>query len=67
VELPVKKFLKWTGFVVAGLAGVAALGIAYLNFASERERLMSPIALPRFAVLTPEETVAICEFLQSRG
>ncbi len=62
-----KKFLKWTGFVVAGLAGVAALGIAYLYFASERESLMSPIALPRFAVLTPEETAAIYAFLQSRG
>jgi hypothetical protein len=32
----VKKFLKWTGFVVAGLAGLALLGFAYLYFASER-------------------------------
>jgi cytochrome c553 len=33
----VKKFLKWLGFVVAGLAGVALLGIAWIYFASERE------------------------------
>lgn len=32
-----KKFLKWTGFVVAGLAGLALLGIAYIYFVSERE------------------------------
>lgn len=32
-----KKFLKWLGFVVAALVGVALLGFAYLYFASERE------------------------------
>jgi cytochrome c553 len=29
--------LKWTGFVVAGLVGLALLGIAYIYFVSERE------------------------------
>ena len=29
--------------------------------------LMSPTALARFSVLTPEETTAIYEFLQSRS
>jgi cytochrome c553 len=33
----VKKFLKWTGFVVAGLVGLALLGYAWIYFASERE------------------------------
>jgi cytochrome c553 len=33
----VKKFLKWLGFVVSGLVGLALLGIAYIYFASERE------------------------------
>jgi cytochrome c553 len=33
----VKKFFKWTGFVVAGLVGVALLGIAYIYFVSTRE------------------------------
>jgi len=30
------KILKWMGFVVAGLVGLALLGFAYLYFASER-------------------------------
>ena len=33
----VKKFLKWTGFVVGGIAVVALIGVAYLYIASERE------------------------------
>jgi cytochrome c553 len=33
----VKKFLKWTGFVVAGLLGIALLGFAYIYVASELE------------------------------
>lgn len=32
----VKKILKWTGLVVAGIAGLIVLGLAYLYFASER-------------------------------
>lgn len=32
-----KKVLKWMGFVVAALAGLALLGYAYIYFASERE------------------------------
>lgn len=31
-----KKILKWTGLVVAGIAGLIVLGLAYLYFASER-------------------------------
>jgi len=33
----VKKILKWTGFVVAGISGLVVLGVAYVYFASERE------------------------------
>jgi cytochrome c553 len=33
----VRKFLKWMGFVVASLVGLALLGFAYLYFASERQ------------------------------
>jgi mono/diheme cytochrome c family protein len=33
----VKRFFKWTGFVVAGLVGAALLGYAYIYFVSERE------------------------------
>lgn len=32
-----QKFLKWTGFVVAGIAGVVLLGMAWVYFASARE------------------------------
>jgi cytochrome c553 len=49
----VKKFLKWTGFVVAGLVGLALIGYAYLYFASERElereftsAEVAPLAIP---------------------
>jgi cytochrome c553 len=33
----VKKFFKWMGFVVAGLAGLVLLALAWVYFASERE------------------------------
>ena len=32
-----KKFLKWTGFVVAGLVGIVSIGALYVYFASENE------------------------------
>ncbi|HLA71313.1 MAG TPA: c-type cytochrome [Steroidobacteraceae bacterium] len=32
-----KKFLKWTGFVVAGLVGIALISAVYVYFASESE------------------------------
>jgi mono/diheme cytochrome c family protein len=42
-----KKFLKWTGFVVAGLVGIVLIGALYVYFASESEFSR------RFAVATP--------------
>lgn len=48
-----KKFLKWTGFVVGGIAVLALIGVAYLYFASQRELdrryevgASAPLALP---------------------
>jgi cytochrome c553 len=49
----VKKFLKWMGFVVAGLVGLALLGYGWIYFASEREverefesADVAPLAIP---------------------
>jgi cytochrome c553 len=49
----VKKFLKWTGFVVAGIVGVALLALVWVYFASEsilnREYAITgeiPLAIP---------------------
>jgi cytochrome c553 len=36
VELHVKKFLKWTGFVAAGVVVIALLGLGWIYLASER-------------------------------
>jgi len=57
----VKKFLKWTGFVVAAIGGVALIGIAYVYFASERElaRHYTAAALP--ALTLPTEAAEIAE------
>lgn len=48
-----KKFLKWTGLVVAGIAVLALIGVAYVYLASERELdrryevgAMAPLVLP---------------------
>jgi cytochrome c553 len=61
VELLVKKFLKWTGFVVAGLAGLAALGIAYLYFASERELNRHHAVASPAAIAVPTDPAEIAE------
>jgi len=56
----VKKFLKWTGFVVAAFAGVVLIGIAYVYFASERElaRRYEVAALPALTIPTDEAAIA---------
>lgn len=55
-----KKLLKWLGFVVAGVAGVAALGFAWLYFASEREltRVFTVQEGPKLAIPTDVAEVA---------
>ncbi len=55
------KVLKWMGFVVAGLAGAALLGIAFIYFASERE-LNRQFTLADNAVLAiPTDAAEIAE------
>lgn len=56
-----KKFLKWTGFVVAAFVGVVLIGIAYVYFASERElaRRHEVAALP--ALTLPTDAAQIAE------
>jgi cytochrome c553 len=60
VELLVKKFLKWTGFVVAAMGGVVLIGIAYVYFASERElaRHHEVAALPALTIPTDAAEIA---------
>lgn len=55
-----KKFLKWTGFVVAAICGVVLLGIAYVYFASEREltRHHEVAALPALTIPTDAAEIA---------
>ena len=55
-----KKFLKWTGFVVAAIVGVVLIGIAYVYFASERElaRHHEVVALPALTVPTDAASIA---------
>jgi mono/diheme cytochrome c family protein len=55
----VKKFLKWTGFVVLGLVGVAVLGFAYIYFASERELGRHYAVAGDAALVIPTDAVEI--------
>jgi cytochrome c553 len=55
----VKKFLKWTGFVVAGLVGLALIGYAYVYFASERELDRQYTVADNFALVIPSDAVEI--------
>jgi cytochrome c553 len=57
----VKKFLKWTGFVVGGLLGVALLGFAYLYFASEREVARQYTLVDDAALIIPTDAAEIAE------
>ena len=56
-----KKILQWMGFVVAGLAGIALLGIAYVYFASERELARHFQASDGTALVIPKDVVAVAE------
>lgn len=55
-----KKFLKWTGFVVAAVGGIVLIGIGYVYFASERElaRHHEVAALPALTVPTDAASIA---------
>ncbi|HEU5137169.1 MAG TPA: c-type cytochrome [Steroidobacteraceae bacterium] len=56
-----KKFLKWTGFVVAGLFGLVLLGIAYIYFASERELGRQYTVADGAALVIPSDAREIAE------
>ena len=56
-----KKILQWMGFVVAGLAGIALLGLAYVYFASERELARHFQVANDTALVIPKDVVAIAE------
>lgn len=54
-----KKILKWTGIVAAGLVGLALIGVAYLYVASERElNRHYEVAAPAIAVPTDPAEIA---------
>ena len=55
-----KKFLKWTGFVVAAFGVVVLIGIGFVYFASERElaRHHDVAALPALTVPTDAASIA---------
>jgi cytochrome c553 len=57
----VKKFLKWTGFVVAGLLGIVLLGYSYLYFASERELDRQYPVADNAALVIPTDVLEIAE------
>jgi cytochrome c553 len=54
-----KKFLKWTGFVVAGLVATVLLMLAYVYFASERELHRTFTAMDAGTPVVPTDAVEI--------
>jgi cytochrome c553 len=56
-----KKLLKWTGFVLAGLVGIALLAVAYLYFASERELRREYTGVDKASLTIPTDAAGIAE------
>lgn len=56
-----KKFLKWTGFVVAALLGVVLLGFSYLYFASERALARQYTVADDAGLVIPTDALEIAE------
>jgi cytochrome c553 len=54
-----KKFLKWTGFVVAGLVAALLLAVAYVYFASERELHRTFTATDSSRLVVPTDAAGI--------
>jgi cytochrome c553 len=54
-----KKFLKWTGFVVAGLIAILLVGWAYVYFASERELNRTFTAMDDSKLVVPADAEGI--------
>jgi cytochrome c553 len=57
----VKKFLKWTGFVIGGLAGVLLLGIAYVYFASARVIDQDHTVARQAKLVVPTDSAEVAE------
>lgn len=56
-----KKLLKWTGFVLAGLAGLVLLAVAWLYIASERELRREYTAVDKAPLTIPTDAAGIAE------
>ena len=56
-----KKFLKWTGFVVAGLVAVGLMALAWLYLASERVLSRDYVVAEEAALVIPKDAVEIAE------
>ncbi len=56
-----RKFLKWMGIVVAGLAGLLLLGYAWVFFASERALARQFAVVDEKALIIPSDAVSIAE------
>jgi cytochrome c553 len=56
-----KKVLKWLGFVVAGLAALALIAIAYVYFASERAMHRQYVAADDRPLVVPSDVVSIAD------
>jgi cytochrome c553 len=54
-----KKFLKWTGFVVAGLIAIVLIGLTYVYFASERELNRTFTAMDTRTLVVPTDAAGI--------
>jgi mono/diheme cytochrome c family protein len=57
----VKKFLKWTGFVVAGIVGVALLALGWLYFASEGVLSREYAVADTTSLVIPTDAAGIAE------
>jgi mono/diheme cytochrome c family protein len=54
-----KRFVKWTGLVAAGLVAVLLVGLAYAYFASERELHRTFTAMDASQLVVPADAVGI--------
>jgi len=61
VEPHVKKFLKWTGFVVAGVVVIALLGLGWIYFASEHALARRYAVTAPAALVLPTDPADIAE------
>lgn len=56
-----KKVLKWLGFVVAGVAALVLIAIAYVYFASERTMTRQYVASDDRPLVVPSDVVSIAD------